>query len=184
MLRLSDGAADVRWGADLFTGQDARFGVLAGVDGLESGFGDTSPAYSITLHPAAGSAIADLSSPTFQGAAVNLWLAVIDQASGTVTATPEPLFFGEVDVTMLSMPRGGRILTIDAVSAFEDFFADDEGQSLSDAYHQGNWPGELGLSNISGVTIRDAWGTKGAGRATATTSSSLGGRGQFENVAF
>ncbi len=176
-VRLCDGSGTVSMGGNIYSGSDDRFGTLAAVSPITSGEGNAAPALDFTFLPADGAAASDLSSPTFQGSRVRLWLAVIDMATGLVIGNAERVFFGLIDTTELKIGRGTRELNIQCVSGFERMFANNEGQRLSDAFHQSIWPGELGLSNVTGVTKNVPWGVESPPRAITYGSGSGGGAG-------
>lgn len=175
-VRLCDGSGAINFGGNLYTGSDARFGIIAALSPISSGEGNAAPALDFTFIPAS-TAAAELSSATFQGSRVRVWLAVIDPATGLVIGTPERVFFGQIDTTELVIGRGTRELNIQCVSGFERMFANNEGQRLADAFHQSIWPGETGLANVTGVTKNVPWGVESPPRAISYSngSSGLGG---------
>lgn len=173
-LRLCDGSGTVNFGGNLYSGSDDRFGSVAAISPISSGEGNAAPALDFTFIPATSAAVADLSSPTFQGSRVRVWLAVIDPTTGLVIGNPERLFFGLIDTTELVIGRGSRELNIQCVSGFERLFANNEGQRLSDAFHQSIWPGELGLSNVTGITKSVPWGVESPPRAISYGSGAAG----------
>lgn len=179
-LRLCDGSAEILNGSTRFKGFDDRFGVIGAMSPISSGEGNSAPALDMTFLVPSSAAAADLSSPSFQGSRCRCWLAVIDPATATVIGTPERFFFGLVDTTELVVGRGARELNMQCVSGFEHFFANNEGQRLSDAYHQSNWPGELGLSNVTGITKTVPWGVESPPRSVSYGSGAGGmGGGNF-----
>lgn len=157
-LRLVTGSAVVVYEGAPYVGEDARFGVLASVGEIGEEAGDQAPNLQLTLIPPGASAASDLSQPGMQGAAVSLWLAAIDMASGLVVPDPELLFAGKLDVVTLVRRGGERQLEISCVSAFEDLFQNEEGARLSHAFHQSIWPGERGMENVTGTVINKIWG--------------------------
>ena len=159
-LRLTDGAGVIKWGAKTFLGKDTTYGTIAAVDDLTDGAGDEAPALSISLHPASNAAAASLASPTMQGSQVSLWLAAVNRASGQVVPDPELVFIGELDVPTLRSGAGTRTLEYECVSAFERFFANDEGARLSPGFHKWVWPGELGFDFVTGVEETVYWGVE------------------------
>lgn len=151
-IRVLDGSGEVTFGGSTFTGEDETYGVLAAIDSLDDGVGDEAPGLGITFHPNSNAAAVDLSSPTYQGSRIRLWIGAIDTSTGAVVADPLLYFDGEIDTVELTVGRSMRSLDFECVSGFERFFENDEGTRLSDAYHQNLWPGELGLSNVTGIT--------------------------------
>jgi hypothetical protein len=183
-LRLCDGSGVVNFGGNLYSGSDDRFGTIAAISPITSGEGNAAPALDFTFLPASSAAAADLSSPTFQGSRVRVWLAVIDPATGLVVGSPERVFFGLIDTTELVVGRGTRELNIQCVSGFERMFANNEGQRLADAFHQSIWPGEFGLANVTGVTKNVPWGVESPPRSITYRSGSagIGGAGGFRGI--
>jgi hypothetical protein len=184
-IRLCDGSAVIAWGGDIYSGEDPRFGVIASIGQIDSGLGDAAPAVDIGFMPSSTMALADIANSNFQGARVRIWVAVIDPATGMIIGAPEQVFFGLIDTVTYAPARGKRSVEFQCVSGFERLFANNEGQRLADSFHQNIWPGELGLSNVTGITVKDAWGTNGPPSSVVYSSggSGLGGGGgyrQFE----
>ncbi len=157
-IRLCDGAGVVSAFGEIFAGCDGVYGTLGSIDNLAEAAGDTMPALAIELLPPSTSAAVDLCQPQMQGSRVKLWLAVVDADTGAVVPDPELLFVGEVDTMALSVGRGERRVAVEVASVFDELFAPDEGARLSDSFHQWVWPGELGLSQMTGTPIREIWG--------------------------
>jgi hypothetical protein len=164
-LRLLDGAGKIVFGGETYVGRDDTYGVLAAIDQIDDGVGDQAPSLSITLTPGTDAGAAALLSPGVQGSTVQLWLGVLDRATGVPIPDPDLLFYGEVDVPTLKAGKGSRSVALDCVSGFERLFADDEGIRLSDAFHKTVWSGETGLANVTGVTKKIYWGTESGGSA-------------------
>ena len=158
VIRLLDGAGKLTFfGAD-WTGRDPTFGVLAAIEALDDGVGDEAPALSITLLPPTASAAADLSAPGMQGSRIRLWLGAVAPGTASVIADPYLLFDGELDQPVLNDGPGEYTLEIECVSAFERLFDNEEGHRLADSYHKANWPGETGLSFVTGIVKAIIWG--------------------------
>jgi hypothetical protein len=159
-LRLLDGSGRIAHGSDIFTGEDATFGVLAAIDEISDGMGDEAPAINITLQPATDAAAADLSDPAMQGSRVRLWLGAVTCTTGAAIVDPFLLFDGELDVPTLKVGLRSRSLEYECVSGFERFFGDDEGMRLSDSFHKSIWATETGLANMSGIIKTSYWGAE------------------------
>lgn len=173
-LRLCDGSGEIDNAGTRFRGYDDRFGTVAATGPVESGEGDQAPSLDLVFLPPSTTAAADLAAPGMQFSRVRCWLAAVNPATGTVIGAAERFFFGLVDTVEIAVDRGSREVNVQCVSAFERFFADDEGQRLADAYHQSIWPGELGLSNVTGITKNVPWGVEGPPRFTGLASGSGG----------
>lgn len=163
-LKLIDGAiafAGAPWNS--FVARDPVFGVLGGVDSITDGGGDEAPGISLTLLPASDTAAGDLVAASMQGSRVRCWLGVVDAATGIVVPDPMLVFDGVLDVATLNWGSRKRSVDYDVVSVFERFFDLEEGIRLSDAWLQSVWPGDLGLSFVTGVTQTVPWGTNNLG---------------------
>jgi hypothetical protein len=167
-LRLLDGASKLVFGGETYLGKDATYGTIDSIETLSDGVGDEAPALSITLTPGTDAGAAALLSPGVQGSTVQLWLGVLDRATGVPIPDPDLLFYGEVDVPTLKAGKGSRSVALDCVSGFERLFADDEGIRLSDAFHKSLYAGETGLANVTGVTKKIYWGEEGGNSAVST----------------
>jgi len=165
-LRLLTGSGVVSFDGKTFTGQDATFGVLDSIGNLTDGTGDEAPALQITLAPASDAAAADLSSASMQGAQVSIWLGAVDPSTGLVIGEPLLIFLGQLDTATLKVSANSRLLDLEITSAFEWFFFNDDGARLSDSFHKWLWPGETGLSQVTGVQHQIYWGTSPASGVT------------------
>lgn len=157
-LRLLDGAGTVTFAGRTFVGQDPDLGVLASVEPVSDG-GEEAPSLRIALLPPTNAAAATLALPQAQGGSVLVWIGVADPTTGGVIGDPELVFAGEIDVPVLEVGHGTRLLTLDCVSIFDRFFEDREGVRLTNAFHQSVWPGELGLEFVTGVKRQMPWGS-------------------------
>jgi hypothetical protein len=180
-VRLLDGSGEVPFGGDTYTGRDPIFGVLAAIDTLTDGVGDEAPALSITLLPASDAAAATLASASMQGSPVTLSLGALDPMTGAVIPDPMLLFLGELDQPRLSKDGGKRELEYECVSSFERLFDNDEGARLSDSYHQSIWPGEKGMSNVTGIIKTIYWGVESPRGSISYGGGGGGGGGMSGN---
>lgn len=162
-VRLCDGGV-VRWGSETYVARDSMYGVLSEVEELTEGVGDEVPSLGITFLPAASAAPDDLARDGDQASRVRMWIADVDQATGTVVSTPDLQFDGQLDQSVLTVGRERRDLTTTVVSTAERLFSRNEGNSLSPAFHALLWPGEAGQDLATGLTTPVAWG------ATATST--------------
>lgn len=181
--RILLGSGEVDWDGDTFKGYDSTFGSIVGGDSVAEDAGGQAPNTSITVQVASTADKADIASDAVQLAPVKIWLAAIGvDASNHFIAVPDPelMFDGFIDQATISLDKGKDQIDYTLISGFDYFFEDSEGQRLSDAFHQSIWPGELGLSNVSGVTRKIYWGTLGpaAGPAISTLPSGPGNGGR------
>lgn len=179
-LRLLEASGQVAFSEGTFTGFDGRFGKLGGIEALTDGVGDQAPALSITFIPADGAAAADLSSPAFQGSRIRLWLGAL--VGGAVVADPYLIFDGTLDVPELMIDEGTREVSFTCTSSFERLFRAEEGNRLSDAHHKEVWPGETGLSAVTGIVKQVLWGP--GDKIGASVNSAGGGTfvGEIANL--
>lgn len=166
-IRLCDGSAAIRFGDDVFTGRDEIYGVLGEVEVISEAVGDQVPAVEMTLIPPSLAAAAALANPVNQGAPVLFWLASIDAETGEVVPDPDLQFTGEIDTAQLETDRGKQAVRIGVASVFERLLEPDEGARLSDSFQQEMFPGDLGLSNMTGTPLVSIWGP--GDRPPATT---------------
>ena len=159
-LRQMVGSGELLWGDKLFNGQDAKFGVLSAAGTLKDGIGDEAPDWDLTFTPPSEASAADLTTASAQGGAVSGWLAVVDRTSGVILPEPIQLFAGSLDVARLRVGKGSRSVEWRCSSALEPFHDQEVGARLSDAWHQMVWPGEMGLSNMTGIERTSYWGVE------------------------
>lgn len=180
-VRLLDGQGQLTLFGNTFAGSDAVFGTLGAIEEIEEGSGDDAPALSIDLYPPAGSAPATIADPAMQGSPVRIWIGAIDGSTGAVVPDPESLGLFEVDVPVLNWSQTSRRLSLQLVSGLERAFDGDRGNALSNAFHQSVWPGELGLSYVTGITQRIYWGQRAP---SGVGGFSGGGGGNFDTRDF
>lgn len=180
-VRLTD-AGEATWAQGTFRAIDATFGTLENIQPVTDGEGDQAPQLSMSFLPASSAGAAQLSSPSFQGSRIRLWLGVIN-AAGAVVADPYLMFDGELDLPHLIIDAGSRVVEMDCVSAFERLFSDDEGIRLNPSNHKSVWPGETGLDDITGIVRQLLWGpgkplsSGGTGSPAPITTGGWGGVG-------
>jgi len=184
-LRICDGGF-VFWGAEPngsggtaaqgYLSEHADYGTLYAGGSLLDGEGDESPAAVITFLANSNAALNSLTGPEMQWSPVAIWQASVDSQDGTVIAAI-PLFFGFVDIPTLREGAEGRFVDMEIVSDTERMFLANEGNRLSEESHQRRYPGERGLSNMTGVERQVAWGTED--RPRASSGSSGGGSSPF-----
>jgi len=161
-LRLLDGSGSVTFNAKTFVGKDSGVGVLASLDTVTDGFGDTAPSLKIGINPPTTDAAAILCGQDMQGQQVLVWLGVLNPASGAVNGSPLLIYSGESDQGVLAVGLGTRSVALNTVSIWERLFDDAEGVRLTNAYHQSAWPGELGMQFITDVQRSLPWGQDAA----------------------
>ncbi len=162
-VRLLDGSGAVMIGGNKFTGRDPIAGTVVALQGISDGTGDEAPTITMTLQPPSHEAALQISSEEVQGSRVRISLGVLDRQTGLVVPDPLVLFDGAIDVPTIKWGMHKREVEYRVTSVFERFFELEEGIRLSDAWHQSIYPGELGLSFVTGVTETVPWGTDNIG---------------------
>lgn len=158
-LRLLDGAGTLTFGGKTFAGRDPNYGTLGRISSINDGVDAEAPRIMLELMPPTMAAAAALASPTAQGSAVQIWFGAVEPATGLVIDEPDLSLVGEVDVPILRVGKGSRILEYEVSSVWERFFRNDEGARLTDAFHQSIRPGERGFAYVSDVLRQLPWGT-------------------------
>lgn len=153
---LCDGGFIV-WGSDTYKSKHATFGTIGGIQRMSEGLADQVPALEMTLLPPADASIADLAQPGYQKSRVRFWLGEYDVAAGALIGTPDLLFDGQIDQTILNLDRS---LAITVVSKAERLFELNIGNSLNPSFHKSVWPGETGHDNATGLGKPIAWGVE------------------------
>lgn len=174
-LRLCDGGFVYKDGQK-FASSDPVFGAIESVDFADEKVGDEAPAGQITFLPNGAAEPGALSDPGFQGSPIKFWLARVDEATGEISGTPELVFDGELDTTVLRISRGTRALDMGFICIAERLFQVNEGNCLSSRQHESVWTGEDGFDNATGVGGPVAWGTESPRSATSKGSFRLFGK--------
>lgn len=166
-IRLLDGSSEITINGNVYSGEDADYGVWAAMGAFEDGTGDEAPGISITIHPANDAALLAFSSPAMQGETVQVHIGAIDPTTGAVIGDAFLLFNGEVEIPKYTFGLGTAEIEMDCVGGMERLFFNDEGIRLAPSFHNQVWPGETGLNNVTGVRDTIYWGsnnpTTGAG---------------------
>lgn len=165
-LYLCDGGM-VQWGSETYHGDDSEFGVIAAIDGLRDATSDQAPGGRLTFLPASAAAAATLSSPGYQNSRIRFYLAEVDQATGQVIGTPDLVFDGLLDATVLRIADRRRELDMDFIARAERLFSQNEGNMLTSRFHESIWPGEFGFANATDAQISVAWGIEAPPRGAA-----------------
>ncbi|WP_328277767.1 hypothetical protein [Sphingobium sp.] len=162
IVRLCDGGF-ILWGSDKFESVDEHFGAVHSAEAFEEKTGDEAPGGKVTFLPPSATAATLLSNPAFQGARMRFWLGEYDRASGQVVGTPSLTADLAIDTVTLKRSKGMRSVDIEFESAAKLLFLVMRGNALNDRFHQQCYPGELGMSNATGMPRSSAWGADNAG---------------------
>lgn len=162
-IRLLDGAGVLVFNGHTFVGHDDAYGSLGSIDISADGQGNEAPTAQFTINVADMTVGPAFSTPQAQGSPVSTYVGAFDPTTGLVLGTPDLRFYGEIDTIDWDRDASGNpSLQIEAVSGFERFFENDEGNRLNDTFHQSIWPGEKGLAYITMVLDQIPWGVAGA----------------------
>lgn len=167
VIRLTDGGFIV-WGDETFASKDSVFGTIASIESTAEGVDAEVPALDMTFIPASSAAPAELSQPGYQRSRVQLWLAEYDVDTGLIVGTPDVLFDGQIDQTILSGGREAKELAMTIVSLAERLFERNIGNGLAAGFWKAVWPGDTGHDNATGLGKPIAWGVE------APPSTSIG----------
>lgn len=160
-IRLLDGPGNVQIFGNAYAGEDPTYGVLGPVEAISDGTDAEAPRISISLFPPTTAAAVTLAAGNAQGSAVNVYFGALNPATGLVVDDPDLIFVGEIDVPILRVAKGSRVLEYEVASVWDRFFRNDEGARLTDAFHQSIWPGERGFEYVTEVQRQLPWGVDG-----------------------
>lgn len=160
-LCLTDGGFcvfDAGEGKGLETYVDAHpvHGVLDSVPSIKDGADAETTRLDIVILPASGTGAAALASPTIQGVRVQWWEGALDWNTGLLLGQPNLKFDGELDRARLTVGDTWS-LALECGTQAERQLEPNEDWRLNDAFHRVCWPGELGLVNVTNVTVKDEW---------------------------
>lgn len=156
-VRMCDGGF-IYWGVDLYDCIDELFGTIGGAESFEEKVGDEAPGGKLSFLPPSASAGAALSNPAFQGARMRFWLGEYDPMTGRIIGTPDLAADLSIDTATVKASRGARVVDIEFESAAKRLFMVLRGNALNDRFQQSCYPGELGMSNATGMPRSTAWG--------------------------
>lgn len=165
-VRLCDGGF-LTFGGETYESLHPVFGTLAEFDAIEDGFGDLAEGGGFALTPAPDAALADWFRPDLSGCRVRMWMGEVD-ADGFAVSTAELLADLLIDTVRQRIGAGGeRQLILTTMSRAEKLFLKNEGNVLSQRFHQTVWAGEKGLNNCTDLKVAVAWGTASPPRGGA-----------------
>ena len=165
-LRLCDGGF-VDFNAERYYSYDGIFGTIESVDKGPEGGNDSAPGLVMTFLPKSTGAAGALSAPGMQNSPFEVWQLEVSQSTNAVTGS-QLEFLGKLDFTKLTGGLRDRRLEMGVIADAEWLFMRDEANTLSARFHQEHWPGELGLSNITGANKTVAWGVAAPARTSTT----------------
>ena len=188
-IRVTDGAGQVVFAGETYNGEDAVYGVLDAIESASEQVGTEAPTIRFTFLPASLPALADITSPSNQGADVKVWFGAVEPSTGLLIGEPELLFLGELDTAEVDASDTSTIITFDVASAWERLFEQSEGQRLNNTFHQSIWPGEKGFEFVTQIQREEPWGYDGprpyivtdviGGQPGTGTAPGMGGGGGY-----
>jgi hypothetical protein len=165
----------VMWGSETYLDQDSEFGGIGGFALQADGVGEIAPGGMISFVPVSGVAATTLSSPSYQGSKIKIWVAEVSDATGLVVGTPQLLFDGLLRMTTIRSNRASRRVELEFSSTADRLLQRNRGNVCSDRFHQSIWPGEEGMANATGAATTRAFGIDAPARGTVIGGGSSGG---------
>lgn len=156
-ITVLDGAGEVVFNAETYTGSDSVYGTLDGVETVTEQVGTEAPMLRLTFLPATLAALADITAPANQGSPVSVWFGAISPA-GLLIGEPEPLFIGEMDTADVDAGGPSTVIAINVASAWERLFDLGEGQRLNNAFIQSIYSGAKGAEFVIAIQRDLPWG--------------------------
>ena len=176
-IRLSEGGY-ITFDGEKFRAKDPEWGALGELEPIEESVGDEAPGLGMTFLPVSAAAAAAFGAPANQLAPVRFWLVEYDRSTSDAdTETAELVADALLDTVGLRGGLNSRSLALGLVSAADHLMTVNEGNVLSDAFHQSVWPGELGLANAIDVGVMVAWRVKSPPRGSIGGPDGGGGGG-------
>lgn len=154
-LRLTTGGFLV-WGSELFVQRDPTFGTLGDLPLFEDGVDNQTTRADFTIFPADHAALAALADRKHQGSIVEVFDAAVDPQTGLLMGDPDPLFRGVYDFARFVIGADEELI-IECGTEESRLNEPNEDRRLSDPHHREVWPGELGLSHVTGVGRKIYW---------------------------
>lgn len=153
---------------ELFVQRDLTYGTLGDLPLFEDGIDSQTTRADFTLYPADHAALAALADRKHQRALIEVWDACVDPDTGLMVGEPDPLFRGFYDFARYTIGSSEELII---ESGTEEALLNEpnEDRRLSDPHHRSVWPGELGMSHVTGVGRKIYWrvdqpdGTAGGG---------------------
>lgn len=166
-VRLCDGGI-LDYASERYEAQHAVFGTIAEADEIEASFGDSAEDGTLTLAPNPDAALADWWRADLADCRVRVWTGEVDADGVTVSSATQAADLLVDTVERVQQERGGELLRFELIGRGDKLFLKNEGNVVSDTYHQYVWPGELGCANCTDLVGYRAWGA-------ATPARSAGG---------
>lgn len=143
-------------GPETYIDEHPIYGVLDSVPSITDGAEAQTPRLDIVILPGTGTGAAALAAPTIQGIRVQWWEAVVDWNTGGLLGQPNLKFDGELDRARLTVGESWS-LVLECGTQSERQLEPNEDWRLNDAFHRVCWSSEMGLANVTNVTVKDEW---------------------------
>lgn len=143
-------------GVEIYIDLHPVYGALHSVPSITDGAEAQTTRLDIVILPATDDGAVALASPSIQGIRIQWWEALIDWSTGGLIGQPNLKFDGELDRARLTVGENWS-LALECGTQAERQLEPNEDWRLNNAFHQICWPGELGLSNVTNVTVKDEW---------------------------
>lgn len=157
-IRVLDGAGQITFDSEVYTGADDEYGTLDAIETVSEQVGTEAPMLQLTFLSASVDALADITNPANQGSPVNVWFGAVDDATGLLIGEPELLFIGELDTADVEVGGAATVISFSVASAWERLFDMGEGQRLNNAFIQSIYPGALGAEFVIAIQRDLPWG--------------------------
>lgn len=179
-VRLSTGNY-IPWGSEAYLARDPVFGVLGELPMFEDGIDSQTTRSTLTIIPPDQAGLAKIADRKYQRSLARVWDATVDAATGQLIGEPDLLFRGLVD-----FPRAviGESWEVVLECGTEEALLNEpnEDRRLSNSFHQSVWPGETGLSYVTGLGRKVYWrANTPAGVSGGGYTSGGGGGGQVNS---
>ena len=136
IVYLLDGAAEITFNSETYTGKDDDFGAIDTVETISDGSAEQAPELVLTLLPDSATTATMLADAAMQGCEVRVYVGAFNLTTGVPIGTPELKFMGQIDVPTLIIEQGSRKIELSIVSVFERLFENDDAVRATDGYHQ------------------------------------------------
>jgi len=154
-LRLTTGGFLV-WNGELFTQRDRTYGVLSDLPTFEDGVDGQTTRVDIGFYPASYDALVAMADRKHQDAKVEVYDCALDPETGLLWGEPDMLFQGEYDFARFIIGETEELI-LECGTEEARLNEPNEDRRLSHPFHQSVWPGELGLSHVTGLGRKIYW---------------------------
>lgn len=168
---LCDGGM-LEYSSEPYQSEDVDFGAIHTPSPIDAAFGDVAEAGQVVLAPQGEAAVTDWWRDDLFDTRLRIWLGNVD-ADGYTVSNATLLADLLVDTYERRQNSGGEeLLGLDLIGRAEKLFLINEGNVLSQRFHQSVFAGEDGMNNCTDLTGYLAWGA-----ATPPRGSTSGGGG-------